>query len=365
MDLVAARRDGIDFFSHKGTEGTRFIHEQCGEALNRARAAGIPFLGAYMVPRTPGNGGNGTIPEQVAYFLSNVTRMVPWWPLHPGWFWQMDTEHWYSSSGVAYDAVSPAVGAQAAQMLAQQTGRKVLHYAPKWSYGDNVPGSEPLWASVYPAADAVHYRERYAEVHGDSGIGWASYSGRAPAIWQYSSAVTIGSQPRCDGNAFRGTLNDFAAMIGAPKDPPSAAQRLDEENEMKGMLPVGFAYDENGYLLDPRLTVQVAFEDVNAVLGNVVASFSSDHIGRELHVRFATGSNGGGPVVYQNGKMVIGPGQQRTYQDVTDGHTWAGIGRRKTSATPAPITITLPGGGTLDVPEAEWPIAWSLERYPK
>ena len=134
---------------------------------------------------------------------------------------------------------------------------------------------------------------------------------------------------------------------------------------MKGMLPVGFAYDENGYLLDPRLTMQVAFEDVNAVLGNVVASFSSDHIGRELHVRFATGSNGGGPVVYQNGKMVIGPGQQRTYQDVTDGHTWAGIGRRKTSASPAPITITLPGGATLDVPEAEWPISWSLERYPK
>src|SRR6266498_1074644 len=231
VDLVAARRDGIDFFTHKGTEGTRFIHGHCGEALTRARDAGIPFLGAYMVPRTPGNGSNGTIPEQVAYFLYHVTRMVPWWPLHPDWFWQMDTEHWYTSDGVLYDAVSPAIGSIACGLLADQTGRKVLHYAPRWSYGDDVPGDEPLWTSVYPAADNLHFKERYAEIHGDNGIGWASYSGRTPAIWQYvGSKAIIGSQPGCDANAFRGTIADFRTLIGG-KD-PMADLNIDAVNAM-------------------------------------------------------------------------------------------------------------------------------------
>jgi hypothetical protein len=47
MDLGAARAAGIDFFTHKATEGTEIRHRHYGETLERARAAGVPFLGAY------------------------------------------------------------------------------------------------------------------------------------------------------------------------------------------------------------------------------------------------------------------------------------------------------------------------------
>jgi hypothetical protein len=52
MDLTAAARDGIQLFTHKATESTGIKHVHYGEALQRARAAGIELLGAYHVVRS-------------------------------------------------------------------------------------------------------------------------------------------------------------------------------------------------------------------------------------------------------------------------------------------------------------------------
>jgi len=200
MDMAAARAAGIDFYTHKATEGTGVKHHP-GPSLAAAKAAGIPFLGCYMVPRTPGP----SVEKQVDYFLTWVGLEVPWWRTFPGWFWQMDTEHW------GYDNVPASVGHQAAQLLAQRTGKTVLHYAPKWAYGDSVPAGEPLWASAYVTGSG-HFRQLYP---GDTSSRWAAYSGRAPAILQYTSSAVIGRQAVCDANAFRGTVADFARLIGA------------------------------------------------------------------------------------------------------------------------------------------------------
>jgi hypothetical protein len=116
----------------------------------------------------------------------------------------MDTEKW------SYDNVSASIGHQAAQLIKQRTGKTVIHYAPKWAYGDAVPGGEPLWASAYVAGSGP-YRALYP---GDGSSRWGAYSGRAPAILQYSSNARIGSQNTCDANAFRGTEEDFRKLIG-------------------------------------------------------------------------------------------------------------------------------------------------------
>lgn len=199
MDMVAARRDGIDFYIHKATEGIGIRHRP-GASLAAARDAGIPFLGCYMVPRTA-----LSVSAQVDYFLSWVDQQVPWWRGFPGWFWQVDTEHW------GYDNVSAQRGHDVAVMLARRTGKRVLHYAPKWAYGNTIPGDEPLWASSY-VGGAGPYRSLYP---GDSSSRWSAYSGRTPAVLQYTSSATIGRQGKCDANAFRGTVADFAALIGA------------------------------------------------------------------------------------------------------------------------------------------------------
>ncbi len=199
MDMAAARRDGIDFYTHKATESTTTKHHP-GPSLAAARAAGIPFLGCYMVPRTPGP----SVAAQVSYFLAWVDQQAPWWRTFPGWFFQMDTEHW------GYDNVPASIGHQAAQLIAQRTGKTVLHYAPRWAYNNTVPPGEHLWASSYVTGSGP-YRQLYP---GDTSARWIAYSGRTPMILQYTSSAIIGRQPSCDANAFRGTVLDFARLIG-------------------------------------------------------------------------------------------------------------------------------------------------------
>jgi hypothetical protein len=204
MDVGAAVRDGIVFFTHKATEGTRIQHVHYGEALNRARAAGVPCLGAYMIPRTPGNNGHGPIAQQVSYFLAYLNAQTPWWRSTPQFFIQVDTEHW------GYDDVAPQYGVEACALLRGQTGKWVIHYAPRWAYGDTIPGNDPLWASSYGTNPAVPYRQAYP---GDNSSGWTPYSGRVPTFLQYGSRLTIGSQSGCDANAFRGTLDQLRVLI--------------------------------------------------------------------------------------------------------------------------------------------------------
>jgi hypothetical protein len=211
MDLAAARRDGIDFFTHKATESTNVVHGHYGDALNRARAAGIPYLGAYVVPRTPGNGGAGSVAQQVVYFLAYLNAQTPWWRTWPGWFMQVDLEHW------PYDQVPPTVGVDMCRTIQAATGKRPLLYAPRWAYGDTIPGGFPLWQSSYVGGSGP-YRQLYP---GDGSAGWAAYSGQIPAVLQFSSAATIGTQPGCDINAFRGTPTEFARLIGVSVTPPA------------------------------------------------------------------------------------------------------------------------------------------------
>lgn len=199
MDMVAARNAGLDFFTHKATEGVGVTHHP-GQVLAAARDAGIPFLGAYIVPRS-----GPTVAAQVDYLLNWMNIQAPWWPEFPGWFWQVDTEHW------PYDAVTAQRGHDVAQLLAARTSRVVAHYAPEWAYGNGVPAGEPLWASSY-AAGSGSFLSLYP---GDGSTHWHAYSGRTPDILQYTSSAIIARQPGCDANAFRGTQVDFAALIGA------------------------------------------------------------------------------------------------------------------------------------------------------
>lgn len=205
MDLDAARADGIDFFTHKATEGTSTKHVRYGQAMNRARAAGIPFLGAYIVIRS------GNVAAQVDYFLSYLDGQTPWWRAMPEFFIQVDLEHW------DYDQVSPGQGVAACELLRQRSGKRVVLYAPQWAYGNTIGGDDPLWASAYGGNPAVPYRQAYP---GDGdGKRWQAYSGRTPVFLQYGSTTVIGRQGTCDANAFRGSLADLRQLITGSANP--------------------------------------------------------------------------------------------------------------------------------------------------
>lgn len=203
-----ARREGIRFFTHKATEGTRTKHLGLASAIANARRAGIDLVGAYVVVRTPGNGGHGGIDAQAQYLINYVDTAVPDWRELPGWFWQVDLEHW-SENGQVYDAVAPGLGVAMAGSLRSLTRKQIVLYAPQWAYGNTIAGQDPLWASSY-----VNGTGTVTDLYpGDSSPRWGAYSGRTPTFLQFSSRATIGGQPQCDANAFRGSYDQLRSLI--------------------------------------------------------------------------------------------------------------------------------------------------------
>ncbi len=135
MNLTSAKAAGIEFFTHKATEGTNIRHARIAGAMSRARSAGIQLLGAYHVVRT-----TPSIASQVDFCLSTCDTLVPWWRDFPGWFWQVDLELW------EYDRVTAPRGEAFADLIERRTGRKAVIYASRGQYGDALKGtSHPLW----------------------------------------------------------------------------------------------------------------------------------------------------------------------------------------------------------------------------
>jgi hypothetical protein len=207
--------DGIGGYTHKITEGTKFIHKNAGRFLRAAGSA--KWYGLYIVPRTPGNGGHGNIAQQVDYALAESDRQYPEWRTNGRFFWQVDLEHW------GYDNVNPVYGIEMANRLAG-TGKRVTLYAPKWAYGDSIPANPyPMWSSDYGANNAATWQSLWSQRQG-SQTGFNAYSGKVPLIWQFGSKAVIGGQATCDINVFRGTMADFGAQIvGFTSAPPAPA----------------------------------------------------------------------------------------------------------------------------------------------
>ena len=203
VDVVRARAEGIDFFTHKITEGTSYVDPRAKSTLERAWAAGFPFLGAYHVLR------QGRPLAQVAFLLDRCDALIPWARTHPGWFWQLDCESWQDGK---IPAPTLADIHTAADELVRVTGRRVVVYAPKWVYGSRLADLRyPIWASSYVGGIGP-FRQLYP---GDTSPRWNRYSSETdpPVILQYSSKATIAGQPTCDANAFRGDLDDLARLL--------------------------------------------------------------------------------------------------------------------------------------------------------
>ena len=209
--IAAAAAQGIKFLTHKATElspGGLVVHEHFGSQIKAGRDSDIPFLGAYVVPRT-GVSAASAAAEAIKF----VKAQAPWILVTPvgfrRFFWQVDTEKW------GYDSVSPMLGEQLCVELEKQSGHSAVHYAPAWAYGDTIPNvKRVLWASSYGTNPATGFKDAYALTGGDNAAEWHAYSGRVPRLLQYGSRTIIGGMHTCDANAFKGSEDDFAAMIG-------------------------------------------------------------------------------------------------------------------------------------------------------
>jgi peptidoglycan hydrolase-like protein with peptidoglycan-binding domain len=212
--LRAAHDEGIRFFTHKISEwgaGGRTVHRRCGEMLKAARDVGMVWFGAYVVARS-----GRPVADQAGFAIDTLNTQAAGLIGDPRFRWQVDTEVWRDSNGVEYDHVSPETGAALLAELNRRTGKSVgFHYAPKWAYGDSIPGDDPLWASDYRGSGGpAHWQTEWKHTKQENHPGWTAYSGRTPAILQFSSDSVIGGQHTCDCNAFRGSEAQLLALIG-------------------------------------------------------------------------------------------------------------------------------------------------------
>ncbi len=232
VDLAAAERDGINFFTHKACEGARFYRDTRFKAY-AAKAAKIDGLaGAYFV----NHGGDQKV--QVDWFIACLDADAPWWRERP-FLIQLDAEKF----GYMKRAPSVAECQRWCDYFVERTGgtHRPVVYAPRWLYGDSIATLDhPLWASDYGANPAKHYRSAYP---GDASRRWRAYGHHTPVILQYGSRLTIGSQHTSDGNAYRGSLADLTALVSsrtAPTPHPTptpAPHRPDWTKEIIMALP--------------------------------------------------------------------------------------------------------------------------------
>lgn len=115
---------------------------------------------------------------------------------------------------------SAAFVVQVADAMDQVGLRVRLAYLPKW-YWEQIgrPSLQPLGnrgiglvASAYPAGSGQAPAAGYLASGGDRGLGWGSYGGLSPVMWQFTDSGL--EQQRLDFNAFRGTITELAALLG-------------------------------------------------------------------------------------------------------------------------------------------------------
>lgn len=206
MNLVRAKSEGIQLFTHKAAEGAPGWYDDPYfiAAMGRAKSAGIPVIGGYYAMH---HGDNQQLCAD--HFVDLVNEAAPWWR-DACYIWQLDAEPFGSFSAPTRTEIEAF-----AYRLENQHGIercKILLYAPEWVYGDGLAGLPwRLWQSSYVNSGGESPAYLYP---GDYSTRWDAYSGQTPLILQFTSAAVIAGQAPCDANALRvSTTADLVALF--------------------------------------------------------------------------------------------------------------------------------------------------------
>lgn len=197
--------EGFSFATHKAGGDAIDPELSAWWSYVKTMPQGRVILGAYWV-LYPGNPTG-----RADAFLARLDSQCPGWRDRAAFILQADCEVWNGDP-----ATKPGLADVQAfcDRLHARTGLVPIVYASRGQYGDGLRGlTYPLWNANYPSPTPGFASALYAKAGGDTGPGWAAYSGQIPAIWQFSSAATIAGQTTCDADAYRGTLTQLADLV--------------------------------------------------------------------------------------------------------------------------------------------------------
>jgi hypothetical protein len=191
LDLARCRREGIDFVFIKSTEGSTFVDPEFAANLAEARAAGM-HVAAYHYVRA-----SAPASAQVAHIRRVVPLDVPVIP---------DVEANSGSIGLTREFVT---------RLKEAGYRVPLLYLPRWYWqqigSPPLAGLPPLWSSRYPDNVVGTIGDEWADVPTKY---WNGYGGLDVAVLQFTSSARIAGHQPLDANAYRGSREDLAVLLG-------------------------------------------------------------------------------------------------------------------------------------------------------
>lgn len=208
-DLARARdEDGIQFVFIKATEGADFVDVDYRVNLSRTRSAGL-LPAAYHYVRS-----DASAAAQVANVQRTVTTDVPV---------ILDVESNSGGVSLTREVVSRLRG----------VGYRVpLLYLPRWYWqqlgSPSLAGLPPLWSSRYPDTVIGDIEDEWA---GTPASYWNGYGGLAVVVLQFTSSARVAGYAPLDANAFQGTRDQLAELLGYPTD----GDREEEENPMRNL----------------------------------------------------------------------------------------------------------------------------------
>jgi lysozyme len=274
LNMAQCRREGIEFIFLKATEGSSFVDSAFTANLSKARAAGL-LVAAYHYVRS-----NATAAAQVA----NVVRVVPKdVPVIP------DVEA--NSGGIALvrDVVNRL----------QQAGYHVpLTYLPRWYWQQlgepSLAGLPSLWSSRYPDNVIGSIADEFARVPASY---WNGYGGLGVTVLQFTSSARVAGHQPLDGNAFIGTREQLAAVLGQEDDDmqpsdlvinPATGQPALDINGKTYTYGQAWYYDNlNGWAIRDQLDALAA--EVAELKARPVADVDEEALAAELEARGIVG----------------------------------------------------------------------------
>ncbi|WP_190824693.1 glycoside hydrolase family 25 protein [Saccharopolyspora pogona] len=299
IDLDKARAEGFDFVLIKATQGSSWVDPQFARNLAAARAAGL-LHAAYHYQE-------GSV--SAAAQADHIARVVP------------------QDCPVILDVEKGGGPAALTRDLTQRLRDKgyllPLLYLPEWYWRElgrpSLAGLPPLWYSRYPSNRAGSASEVYARNQTWLDGLWGGYGGLSVAVLQFTDQGRVAGRSPVDCNAFRGTREQLAALLGGSGGASGAVSAQEEddltpeqderlkriEKELVGSwdangVPKGWGTD-----IGPRTVVAMLVDLVNALLGEQLSTYPNSKI-KLSAVRAIRDNNG---LLFQLPAMINAAGQ--------------------------------------------------------